>query len=99
MNPGYTPPEDAHAPRIAAEIERLAAKIYGECGASKVVIYCVFTYDSKAASGKLKLKMDVSSDARMERNDGSMPRFKGTKAALAAERTAANVLKRYGRKP
>jgi len=99
MNPGYTPPEDAHAPKIAAQIEKLAAEIYRECGASTVVVYCVFTYDSKAGRGKLKLKMDVSKDARMERNDGSVPRFKGTKAALEVERKTANVLKHYGRKP
>ena len=30
MSPSYTPPEDAHAPRIAADIERLAAQIYKE---------------------------------------------------------------------
>ena len=77
----------------------MAIEIYKECKASTIVITSVFKFDGKAGKGKLKLKMDVSKDARSERSGNETPQPKGTAAALAFEKKAGAVLKRYRGKP
>jgi hypothetical protein len=86
----YRPPEHIHGPQIRKALRPLAEDIQKESGASKVIITCTYELDKKTE--KMSIKMTVSTDTCMERNNTEAPRPKGDKLTQDAEAGIQEIL-------
>lgn len=85
----YIPPENIHGPVIRKTMRPLAEDIQKESGSTRVVI--ITTYELNGKTEKMAIKMHVSKDNVMERNDSKPPRPAGDKLTSEAEQSVRKI--------